>query len=81
MVEVHCLDESSVTFPDGTVTGPFTVRAKQAVVGSESYSSGVLLVKSGDAKHVLKMSPVHAEAWPYAVLFFVILGVLVAQRS
>lgn len=80
MVEVHVLDSSSVTFPEGSVTGPFTVRAAKVTVAGSEFDQGIVLVQSGAAVRVLDHNPAHIVAWPYALLFFVFLGVSLVKK-
>lgn len=80
MVHVTLADSgSSVVVPSGTITGPLSFWAEQVTHGTTDYDSGILLVISGNPHQTATLSPVHAIAWPYVLLFCVIGGIIAAR--
>jgi len=80
MVELRVIDSSSVSVPNGTMTGPGQAYFESVTLGGVTYTQGLVQVVGGTATQPLgPLTSQQAQALPFWAIGLFVLGLLVAK--
>lgn len=81
MVSLHITDSSFVVSQGVTISGPCSLDVSSVVNGSETITSGVVLVHAGTVERLAELHPQTQAILPLGATICFLLGLIWARQS